>query len=66
MAKILAPLMTGIKGEIIQGEKYLNSAQDGNPKVYVLNHQSTLDLVFLSYIVKKGVVLTAKKEVGMI
>ena len=63
--QILGPLLCGIHGEIISGEQYLEY-QKGKPAVFLINHQSTLDLLLLSYIANERSVVTAKKEIGRI
>jgi lysophosphatidate acyltransferase len=64
-ARVLIPLLTGIHGEIVEGEENLKPT-DGKPVIYLLNHQSTLDLLFMSYVIPPGTVFTAKKEVKYI
>ncbi|KAJ3329137.1 hypothetical protein HDU91_003927, partial [Kappamyces sp. JEL0680] len=45
-ARVLIPLLTGIHGEIVEGDEHL---QQASPVIYVMNHQSTLDLLLLGY-----------------
>lgn len=63
--QILGPMLCGIHGEIVSGEEYLEYKK-GNPTVYLINHQSTLDLLLLSYVANERAVMTAKKEVEKI
>lgn len=63
--RILGPLLTGIHGEIVSGEEHLDYVK-GRPVVFVMNHQSTLDLLLLGFVVADRSVMTAKKEVGRI
>ncbi len=60
---MFGPLMGGIHCEILEGEEYLNMDK---PTVYLANHQSTLDMLFMAKCFPARTVVTAKKEVRFI
>jgi lysophosphatidate acyltransferase len=61
--KTLGPYLYGIDVKIIEGKEHL---QHTKPSVYLLNHQSTMDMHILGAVLPHRVVLTAKKEIMFI
>lgn len=60
----VAPLLTGINFELIDGRQHLPKPNE--LAVFVANHQSMLDMLFLATALPSRTVVTAKKEVRWI
>lgn len=61
--RTFGPYLYGIDVKIIEGKEHL---QHKTPSVYLLNHQSTMDMHILGAVLPHRVVLTAKKEIMFI
>jgi lysophosphatidate acyltransferase len=61
--KLLVPLLTGMHFDIVSGDEHLESTK---PRIYLCNHQATLDMFLFGACLPKRCVITAKREVKFI